>query len=261
MRAGRDRRWERRVQSGMVVALRLTLLTPSLAGAQWLGLPDPPDPPEPELAESEQDERSSEARPSRPRPVRARHELTLGALPTFNANLVRRATAPDADYRIQLAVRELSVQAAWAVFGRGAFGVRWSVGVGVGRSALLLTEPLSGFATWRPGPFRLRGPTLSVDAAVGMLARIGLVRFGPQLSFTETRLGRASGQTIDEDVPYTTPARLRRAGVGFLVHVLPHANVGLVMETRLLVAPQRVGGQLRIGVFGAWSGGTTGAHR
>ncbi|MCB9626479.1 MAG: hypothetical protein H6725_03810 [Sandaracinaceae bacterium] len=247
----------------MLLAFGLLQLVQARAEAQWLGLPDPPEPPDSYDPSTEPGSPAGGQQRSAGRGVAGPwHELTAGAMVTLDAHIVRRPTEPGAVYRINLAVRELSVQAAWTVFGRRALGVRIAGGLGVGRPVLALTRPLQiDWSDSDPPPTRLPGPSLSGDASLGMLARRGPVRFGPQVSYSVTRLRGAAGRTIDFDVPYTTPAWLRRAGLGFMVQVLPHRNVALLVETRVLATQHHVGAMLRLGLSAAWSGGRSGARR
>jgi hypothetical protein len=188
--------------------------------------------------------------------VLPRHEFTASAVVSVTALIVRSAHAHDHDYRIALSLREVYLQSSWTVFGQRALGLRLAAGVALGKPVLDFTRPfdfsIDVFGT-EPQPDRVPAPVVSMDASAGFLARIGPVRFGPQLVYSSTWLRDAGGYTVDVDLPFTLSTRLHAVGVGFLVDVRPHPNVSLTVEGRAYLQSRLPGGSIRFGLGFSWS--------
>jgi hypothetical protein len=244
---------------------------PALVHAQWLGLPDPPDPPD-EVdcvacpAEAEEPAPtpptpSTTPTSERPRAPRPRHEFTVGTAFALTSVIARRSTVDGAQYRIALSRREAVLQSSWTVFGPRAVGLRLALGVGAGKPVLKFEEPFLDAGWFGPEPVRLPGVAVSLDASVGLVVRAGPVRVGPQVIFNHTWLRDAAGYTVNEDVPYTTPSRLRAGGLGVLLGAHPHPRVLLTLETRVYMEHGLVGGSLRLSLGASWPAGATGRPR
>lgn len=256
------RRVQRALPFAALAFLLLPVPAPAPVNAQWLGLPDPPDPPDEVdcVACTGEDEGPAPTPPTpvttptaeRPRAPRPRHEFTVGTAFALTSIIVRRSTADDAQYRIALARREAVLQASWTVFGPRAVGLRLALGVGAGKPVLKFEEPFLDAGWFGPGPVRLPGVAVSLDASVGLVVRAGPVRLGPQVVFNHAWLRDAAGYTVNEDVPYTTPSRLRVGGLGVFLGAHPHPRLLFTLEMRVYVQDGLVGGSLRLSLGASW---------
>ncbi len=228
--------------------------------AQWHGLPDPPDPPD-EVdcvacvppGEGAADTPSPPSTPSPaatsalPAPHRPRFETTLGMGVALTANVVRRNRDEGADYGIGMSRREGTLQASWNVFGRRLVGLRLGMGVGGGRPILNFNG--RGFEWFVPGPVRVHGVSISMDALIGLVVRAGPVRLGPAWVVNTLWLRDGAGYTtFDAGAPYTTPERLIATGFSFFVGAQLHPRVLASIETRVLLQGRLPGASLRFGL-------------